>query len=233
MVDLPGLRGLLSCAGDPRTRLLVTDDRAYDELAALLADARAGTIRVFSSAVRCTKLVDDQAGWARAETATAMVCTELREVPVPMLPEELALQPVQRLGSDPPGGVPLEAAVACARGADPRIEESEEAFADYLRSLPRAIRLFAALDGGEVVRATSGSGVFGAAANVFFVNTDPDWRRRGVGQAMTAAALHSARERGARRASLEATGAGLRIYSRLGFEELTRVARFTAAEAGR
>jgi hypothetical protein len=38
-LDDPGVRGLLACTDDPVTRLLVTDDRAYDALAALLPDA--------------------------------------------------------------------------------------------------------------------------------------------------------------------------------------------------
>ncbi len=43
-----------------------------------------------------------------------------------------------------------------------------------MRSLPPEMRLFAAVDGEGVVRATSGSGAFGAPASVIFVNTDPD-----------------------------------------------------------
>jgi hypothetical protein len=41
-VDEPGIHGLLSSTDDPLTRLLVTDDRASDVLAALLPDAREG-----------------------------------------------------------------------------------------------------------------------------------------------------------------------------------------------
>lgn len=65
--------------------------------------------------------------------------------------------------------------------------------------------------------------MFGAQAAVIFVNTHPDWRRRGVGQAMTAAVLR-AHAAGARQACLDANDSALPIYRRLGFETVTVVA---------
>jgi GNAT superfamily N-acetyltransferase len=151
-----------------------------------------------------------------------MVCRDLRAVPALPLPAELTLRPV-------PGGVPLEAAVAAAvAAADPAIDESPEEFAAYLRTLPPSDRLFAAVDRGGVVRATSAAGVAGTVANAFFVNTDPAWRGRGIGRAMTAAALHAARERGARQGCLDSTGAGLSIYRRLGFEAVSATTQFVS-----
>jgi GNAT superfamily N-acetyltransferase len=100
-------------------------------------------------------------------------------------------------------------------------------FADHLRSLPASFRLFAAVDEDRAVRATSASGRFGTEATVIFVNTDPEWRGRGIGQAMTAAALRSARDCGALRAGLDASAAGARIYLRLGFQAITRTTRFS------
>jgi ribosomal protein S18 acetylase RimI-like enzyme len=64
---------------------------------------------------------------------------------------------------------------------------------------------------------------------VMFVNTAPDWRGRGIGRAMTAAALAAAQEDGARHACLDATDAGLSIYLQLGFEVVTRTTRFFRA----
>jgi ribosomal protein S18 acetylase RimI-like enzyme len=87
-------------------------------------------------------------------------------------------------------------------------------------------RLFAACDGDDVVRATSGCNVLGTAASVMFVNTDPGWRGRGIGRAMTAAALRAARDAGAAQACLDATEAGLSLYRRLGFVPVTRTTRF-------
>jgi GNAT superfamily N-acetyltransferase len=230
-VDEPGVHGLLPSIADPHVRLLVTNDLAYDVVAPLLADARDGVINVFAAAARCAKLIEGHAAWRKSRTATAMVCRDLRALPTSTLPRELTLRPVRRLPGDAPGGVPLEEAVAAAMLADPRIDDPPTVFADYLRSLPSALRLFAALDGNGTVRATSGSGAFGMEASVMFVNTDPDWRGRGIGQAMTAAALRAAQESGARRACLDATGPGLRIYLRLGFEAISRTTRFSAAPA--
>jgi ribosomal protein S18 acetylase RimI-like enzyme len=215
-LDEPGVRGLLEPA-----RLLVSDDRAYDTLAAL--GLRSGMVNVLAAAQRCTEVLS---GWT-AKPLTAMVCRDLRRVPVPALPDGLALRPVRRLPGDPPDGVPLEAAVAAAvAAADPAIDDTPQQFAAYLRSLPPADRLFAAVDRAGVVRATSAAGAAGTAASVYLVNTDPAWRRRGIGRAMTAAALAAARDSGARHGSLDATEAGLPIYRSLGFEALTRTTQF-------
>lgn len=98
--------------------------------------------------------------------------------------------------------------------------------AGYLRSLSPAFRLLAAVDRDGAVRATSGVGVFGPRAAVVCVNTDPGWRSRGVGTAMTAAALGIARAAGAEQACLDASDAGSSIYRRLGFEAVARTTRF-------
>jgi GNAT superfamily N-acetyltransferase len=82
------------------------------------------------------------------------------------------------------------------------------------------------------VRATSASGTFGTEATVIFVNADPEWRGRGIGQAMTAAALSAAEDSGARRAGFDASDAGARIYLRLGFEAVTRTTRFFYTQSG-
>src|SRR5262249_12877951 len=139
------------------------------------------------------------------------------------------LREVRRLSDDAVEGVPLEQAVAAAMRADPRIDGPPAAFADYLRSLPPTAHLFAAVDADDgAVRATSGCNAVGETASVFFVNTEPEWRRQGIAHAMTSQALAAALRRGARHASLDATGAGRRIYERLGFEAVAQVARFTA-----
>ncbi|HUX71888.1 MAG TPA: GNAT family N-acetyltransferase [Cellulomonadaceae bacterium] len=75
--------------------------------------------------------------------------------------------------------------------------------------------------------ATSGFGAFGAHATVFFVNTHPSWRRRGIGRAMTATALRSASLAGASQASLDAADAA--VCSRLGFEVVARATQLFRA----
>ena len=223
--EAPGVHGLLSAPDDPFIRLLVTDDRAYDTLALLLPDAAAGMISVFAAAERCAELVGRRRAW-RPDPAMAMSCGDLGAIPALPLPSDLRFRSVRRLPADPPDGVPLEDAVAAAMNAAPGISDPPHVFADYLRSLPASFRLFAAVDRDGAVRATSASGTFGTEASVIFVNTDPEWRGRGIGQAMTAAALRVARDSGARRAGLDASDAGSRIYLRLGFEAVARTTRF-------
>jgi GNAT superfamily N-acetyltransferase len=227
-VEEPGVRGLLPCTDDPLIRLLVTDDRAYGVLAALLPDAEAGMLNVFAAAARCAGIVNGDSAW-KSESVTAMIYRDLRTVPAVPLPSELTLRSVLRVNDDAPDGVPLEDAVAAAMLADPTIGYPPEVFADFLRSLPPAIRLFAAVDGDGAVRATSGSGAFGTEASVIFVSTDPDWRGRGIGLGMTAAALRAAKDCGAKQACLDATDVGLSIYLRLGFEAVGRATHFSRA----
>ncbi|MFH8990186.1 GNAT family N-acetyltransferase [Streptomyces sp. NPDC017940] len=54
---------------------------------------------------------------------------------------------------------------------------------------------------------------------VAFVATDPEWQRRGYGEAVTRKALHEgARATGLTRATLHATVAGAPVYPRIGFK---------------
>ncbi|XVV08844.1 GNAT family N-acetyltransferase [Actinoplanes sp. CA-131856] len=55
-------------------------------------------------------------------------------------------------------------------------------------------------------------------AGLYTVTTAAEHRGRGIGAAMTAAALEHARRRGLRLATLQATPAGEPLYERLGFE---------------
>ena len=174
--------------------------------------------------VRCTHFSLTDPRWVSA-TATAMICRDLRTVSTVGLPCGLTLRPVRRLAEDTPGGVPLAQAVAVATRADPEATDPR-ALAEHLRSLPPAFGLWAAVDERGAVRATSGSGAFGATASVIFVNTDPDWRRRGIARAMTAVALRAARQAGARSAGIDASDTGRELYLRLGFENAAVITRF-------
>jgi hypothetical protein len=184
-VDRPGIQGLVPVDGESPTELLVLDDRAFGVLSAVLPLTSAGTVRVHDAAGRCAELIRRDRTWT-PKAVTAMVCRDLRTVPVPPLPDGLTLHPVCRAAEDPPDGVSLTDAVAAAGRAMPAGEVLTAALVTYLRSLPEGPRLFAAVDDDGMVRGTSGSRTFGSDAYVFFVNTDPGWRRRGVGLSMTA-----------------------------------------------
>jgi hypothetical protein len=225
-VDGLGIRGLVAVDGVSRSQLLVLDDRAFDVLAAVLPLAKAGTVRVHQAAGRYAELLRQDPTWTPKEV-TAMVCSDLRAVPEPMVPEGLTLRPVRRVRNDPPDGVPLTEAVAAAGRAGPEGEVSTTALLAHLSSLPDGPRLFAAVDGDGAVCGTSGSQTFFSVAYVFFVNTVPEWRRRGVGLSMTAAALRSALNSGATRASLDASGAGIPLYRRLGFTAAAKITQFS------
>lgn len=227
VLDVPGM-----CGRDPRgdhfpVRLLITDDRARDELAHLLPTITAGRIDVFAGATRCLELIHRELGW-RSTASTAMTCLDLRAPPQPTLTDELALRPVRRLPDDATDGVPLQEAVAVAMSADPTIDQPSSVLTAYLQTLPATFQLFAAVDRDGAAHATSGFGLFGSQATVLFVNTDPGLRRRGVGTAMTATALRSARAGGAEQACLDASETGMSIYRQLGFETVAPTTRFSS-----
>ncbi|MGN6243087.1 MAG: GNAT family N-acetyltransferase [Motilibacteraceae bacterium] len=225
-VDEAAIRGVVDVDGTSGTQLLVLDDRAVDVLSALLPLASAGTVRVREAAVRCIALLHQHPAWTPKEV-TAMVCGDLRAIPEPVLPDGLSLRPVHRGPDDPSDGVPLTEAVAAAVAAAPAGAVSPTGLLAHLRSLPRSARLFAAVDSDGAVRGTSGAQNFSADAYVFFVNAAPGWRRRGVGLSMTAVALRSAMGTGATRACLDASGAGVPLYERLGFTAAGGITQFS------
>jgi ribosomal protein S18 acetylase RimI-like enzyme len=217
----------VSIDGTSPSQLLVLDDRAIDALAGVLPLASTGTVRVHEAASQCAELLGADTRWTPKAVA-AMVCSDLRTVPEPSLPAGLSLRPVRRAAEDPLGGVSLTDAVTAAAGAAPQGDISVDALVTYLGSLPHGSRILAAVDGKGVVRGTSGPRTFVADAYVFFVNTDRGWRRRGVGLSMTAAAIRSAANAGARRASLDSSSPGIALYRRLGFAAVAEMTQFSS-----
>lgn len=70
--------------------------------------------------------------------------------------------------------------------------------------------------GGEAV-ATAGVLMQDGVAGIYAVGTRTAWRGRGLGSAVTRAAMDVARARGCHTAMLQASAAGLRVYEKLGF----------------
>ncbi|MEV1315192.1 GNAT family N-acetyltransferase [Micromonospora arborensis] len=78
------------------------------------------------------------------------------------------------------------------------------------------IRLAGRLDDGKIV-GTTVAWLSQGLVTLYFVGTQPEQRRRGIGAAMTSAALRLAAERGARTAALTSSPIGESVYRNLGF----------------
>lgn len=81
---------------------------------------------------------------------------------------------------------------------------------------PGTLTRFAARHGDRIV-AVSELYMNDSVAGIYLVATAADYRRRGLGAALTAAAVLHGAERGARLATLQATPLGRPLYLRLGF----------------
>lgn len=226
LIDEPGILGLVGRSADGlEGRVLVVDDQARETLTSRLRELFARVLYVLDDAEACSALIS-QSGGFRPNRCTAMVCDDLDAVPDLALPTELSLRPVAAAPEDD-ASVPLAAAAQAAFRSDPQMAPTTDpdAFLDYLRSIPNT-RYLAAVDDQAVVRATAAAANWGGTTGVFFVNTDPAWRGRGIGTAMTAAALRGAAAAGARRACLDASDLGLSIYRRLGFVPVAALTQY-------
>jgi ribosomal protein S18 acetylase RimI-like enzyme len=69
----------------------------------------------------------------------------------------------------------------------------------------------------------------GEVMGIYNVATLPGFRRRGIGEAVMRQALDDAcKERGTERVILQSTPAGLKLYERMGFREVARVAVYSS-----
>ncbi|GII58038.1 acetyltransferase [Planotetraspora thailandica] len=78
------------------------------------------------------------------------------------------------------------------------------------------IKLAGRLDDGQIA-GTAVAWLSHGLLTLYFIGTRPEHRRRGIGAAMTRAALDLARDRGIRTAALTATPSGEPVYHRMGF----------------
>lgn len=220
LLDEPGLKGL-SRDGGRRVSLLVLDDRALAGLRDLLRGGPSGVIRVLEPAPRSREMLGGVDGWS-AKAVEVMVSRDLASTPTVTLPDGLELERLQTDGDRSQCAADLLSVARLVVRADPTVNESAEAFATYLRNLSPSPSMLAAVDARCAIRAVSGYRVVGTDATVLLVNTDQAWRRRGIGRAMTAAALQAACDAGATSACLVASDAGASIYRSLGFENAGR-----------
>jgi GNAT superfamily N-acetyltransferase len=107
--------------------------------------------------------------------------------------------------------------------------EMEERWLHVYRQLPygpdRDLRMFVGHLAGKPV-ATCYLFLTGGVVALHYVVTDPLYRRRSIGAAMTDAALRHARDAGSRIAVLTASPDGINIYRRLGFHECCLVGTY-------
>jgi hypothetical protein len=218
----PGTRGVAAI------RLLITDDSGYDRLVGELAGAWHGVVLVLDRASRCNDLLRGESGWGPAHSELAMVLPDIHEATVSALPAGLDLR---SMSTDEAGSSKwLQEVVRLAIASDPGVPGSSDDVARFIGSLPPSCRLLVAFDEGGAARASAACHVFGRFAEIFFVNTEPAWRRRGIGQAMTLAALRTAAGMGATSGMLHATEDGVSVYKRLGFEPVGMLTRYERSD---
>ena len=93
-------------------------------------------------------------------------------------------------------------------------------------------KLFGYLAAGHVV-STALLFMQGGVAGIHLVGTTNECRGKGCATAVTAAALRFAKEAGCSRAALQASAAGKRVYSKLGFSEFSKLFHWTVGESRR
>ncbi|MFE5039354.1 GNAT family N-acetyltransferase [Streptomyces sp. NPDC056683] len=91
--------------------------------------------------------------------------------------------------------------------------------------LGRLIRLVGRIDGRAV--ATSAVLLSNGVAGVYWVGTHPTCRGRGIGAALTAAAMVIGRRHGALVCTLQASDLGAPVYQRLGFTQVSEVVLYS------
>jgi GNAT superfamily N-acetyltransferase len=98
-----------------------------------------------------------------------------------------------------------------------------------LRALPQVMLYLGRIDGTPVC--TSALVLTGEVAGIYWVATREDSRGRGLGAAITQAAVDGGRSRGGRIASLQASDLGRPVYERMGFETPVHYVKFERRRA--
>jgi GNAT superfamily N-acetyltransferase len=85
---------------------------------------------------------------------------------------------------------------------------------------------------GDRAVATAEATIGGGVVGIYNIGTTPQYRRRGIGLAMTHAPLIDAREAGLGTGILHAAAAGVGVYQQLGFRQFGTVTEFKPESSG-
>ncbi|MBD3140295.1 GNAT family N-acetyltransferase [Microbispora bryophytorum] len=157
---------------------------------------------------------------------------EFTTIPVMVKPLDQAVDPM-----DPPAGLRIEVVTdhdqlselvrtySASMGVAPSLEPDIVRIESQRRDNADIVRLAAVLE-DRVVGTTT---VIAAhdVAGIFLVHVADTHRRRGIGTALTAAALRVGRNRGTRLAALAASPVGEPLYRRFGFVEVSQYRLFS------
>lgn len=157
-----------------------------------------------------------KAGWIEHFQPPVMVMDPIVSAPAP--PAGLEIQ----VGVGPED-VPAYLAVL-AEAFEAPLELMEQAFGPAMAGLPSFTAVLGHLDGVPV--STSGLFLVDGIAGIYNVATLPSARGKGVGAALTWAAVAAGAEAGATAAILQSSELGQPVYSRMGFSTPARYRQF-------
>jgi GNAT superfamily N-acetyltransferase len=221
-VDERGMVGALAPTGPGRGGVLVVQPGVRDALFDLLRRGLPQWVGFLHPEPAVLQRLADE-GWDTVQAHHAMSLSSLADLhPAPLPSGFTATEVAVRRGRP---GFPLRKAL------EVELEHSRDDIAAPARDLELearllrklSVRFFAAVTDEGACVGTAGSRVVDSSALVAAVVTIPEYRRRGLGTAMTCRALEAAHQDGATDAYLDATPAGAGIYRRLGFTDLGTV----------
>ncbi len=154
----------------------------------------------------------ENAGWLMAIEIPAMVCRSvLPDLPLPAAASIRRADPVRDIAS-------FRAVVRDGfASGDDEIAAAETVFSSSeALDAPDTVGVIASIDGVDAAAALVN--VIGEMGYVAWVGTVPEYRRRGLGDAVSRAATNAGFELGARIVALEASPMGLPLYAKMGYE---------------
>ncbi|MEV6010797.1 GNAT family N-acetyltransferase [Streptomyces sp. NPDC051976] len=164
-------------------------------------------------------------GYRRAGSMPVMA-TSLDAVPAPPHPAGLTIEHVNTRERV----VDYVDAYATSFGIGPDLRDAViETETGLPTDLGQLVRLVGRIDGRPV--ATSAVLISDGVAGLYWIATDPAHRGRGVGAALTAAAMRIGRDHGMAVCTLQASSQGQPVYTRLGFERVSEVVLYSPPAA--